>query len=66
MTAYTPLNQQRDSDVEDTPDTVLEEKPFRLTVAERQLAGLLVFFWLICVYVALKVMVCQKKKVPIA
>ncbi|KAF9377299.1 capsular associated protein, partial [Podila verticillata] len=56
MTAYTPLNQQRDSDVEDTPDTVLEEKPFRLTVAERQLAGLLVFFWLICVYVALKVM----------
>lgn len=56
MTAYTPLNQRRDSDVEDTSDTVLEEKPIRLTVAERQLAGLLVFFWLICVYVALKVM----------
>ncbi|KAG0342433.1 capsular associated protein [Podila minutissima] len=50
---YTPLNQRRDSDAE-TAD--MAEKPFHLSLPQRQLAGLLLFFWLVCVWVALKVM----------
>ncbi|KAG0025406.1 capsular associated protein [Podila clonocystis] len=54
MTAvYTPLSQRRDSDAE-TAD--MAEKPFRLSLRQRQLAGLLLFFWLFCVWAALKVM----------
>ncbi|KAF9322479.1 capsular associated protein [Podila minutissima] len=51
--AYTPLSQRRDSDAETANRA---EKPFRLSLPERQLAGLLLFFWLVCVWVALKVM----------
>ncbi|KAG0087952.1 capsular associated protein, partial [Podila epicladia] len=54
MTAvYTPLSQRQDSDAE-TAD--MAEKPLRLSLPQRQLAGLLLFFWLVCVWVALKVM----------
>ncbi|KAG0341684.1 capsular associated protein [Podila humilis] len=54
--AYTPLRQSRDLDVETPESDSTTQKPFRLSLPEKQVAGLLFFFWLACVWVALKVM----------
>ncbi|KAF9565308.1 capsular associated protein [Mortierella alpina] len=62
--SYTPLNQhpsptasrRGSGDLESHADDCSAEKPFRMTLRQRQLVGLLAFVWLLCLYVALKFM----------
>ncbi|KAF9274592.1 capsular associated protein [Mortierella alpina] len=63
--SYTPLNQhpsptasrRGSGDLESShADDCSAEKPFRMSLRQRQLVGLLAFLWLLCLYVALKFM----------
>lgn len=42
------------------------QKPFRLSLGQRQLAGLIVFVWFVCLWIGLKLMVTWQALVVVA